>query len=76
MLSSPPNLDNPAPLDSQRVLVDPDHQTVLQDLLGAWGDGAEIGGHEKWGCHHCPQGHLGARLLIAEAKVSNDQLEW
>lgn len=56
----PPNLDNPAPLDSQGVLVDLDHQAVLQDLLGAWGDGAEIRGHEEWSCHHRPQGHLGA----------------
>lgn len=56
----PPHLDNPAPLDSQRVLVDLDHQAVLQDLLGTRGDGAEIRGHEEWSCHHCPQGHLGA----------------
>lgn len=71
----PPNLDNPAPLDSQGVLVDPDHQAVLQDLLGTRGDGAEIRGHEEWGCHHRPQGHLGAGLLVAKAKVSNDELE-
>lgn len=71
----PPNLDNPAPLDSQGVLVDLDHQAVLQDLLGAWGDGAEIRGHEERSCHHCPQGHLRAGLLIAKAKVSNDELE-
>lgn len=56
----PPNLDNPASLDSQGVLVDLDHQAVLQDLLGTRGDGAEIRGHEERSCHHCPQGHLGA----------------
>lgn len=71
----PPNLDNPAALDSQGVLVDLDHQAVLQDLLGTGGDGAEIRGHEEWSCHHCPQSHLGARLLVAKAKVSNDELE-
>lgn len=56
----PPYLDNPAPLDSQGVLVDLDHQAVLQDFLGTGGDGAEIRGHEEWSCHHGPQSHLGA----------------
>lgn len=71
----PPNLDDPAPLDSQGVLVDLDHQAVLQDLLGARGDGAEVGGHEERSCHDGPQGHLGARLLVAEAEVPDDELE-
>lgn len=68
------HLQNASSLDAQHVLVYADCHLVLQDAAGLAADGPQVIGHEKRSSHDRPQGHLSARLVNAEAKVSNDQL--
>lgn len=68
-------LHDASPLDAQRVLVDGDGHLVLQDGAGLCADGAKVVGHVEWSGHDGPQRHLGARLLGAEAKVTDNQLQ-
>lgn len=72
--STPQYLENPASLDAQGILVDFDHEWILQNVHVLGGHGTQICGHEEGGRQHRPQGHLGPGLLEAEAKVPNEQL--
>lgn len=68
------HLDQASALDAQVVLIDADHDFILQDGASAAADGAQIVGHEERRGHDRPQRHLRAWLVHAEAEVSNDQL--
>lgn len=68
-------VDSPA-LDSERVLIDGDDLTVLQDRLELGPDRSQIDGHHQRGRHDGPQRHLGLGLLVAQAEVADDQLQW
>jgi len=61
-------------LDAQDILIDANGHFVLQDEPGTAADRAQVIGHEKRSSHDCPQGHLSARLVHAEAKVTDNQL--
>lgn len=69
------HLHDSSSLDAQNVLVDADDHFVLQDVLGPAADGAQVSGHEERSSHNRPKGHLSSRLVHAEAKVTNDQLQ-
>lgn len=69
------HLHDASPLDAQRILVDGDGQFVLQDGAGLGTDGAQVIGHVEGSGHDGPQRHLGVRLLGAEAKVTDNQLQ-
>lgn len=74
ILSHMIHLDQASALDAQVVLIDADRDFILQDSASAAADGAQIVGHEERRGHDRPQRHLRARLVHAEAEVSNDQL--
>ena len=68
-------MPDPPALVSHGVLVDSDDIPVGQDLDELGPNVAEIIGHDQRGGQRGPDGHLDTRLLIAQAKVANDQLQ-
>lgn len=68
-------LESTIALLSQRVLADGNDLFVLQKFFSFGEDVSQIIGHQKWGSHDSPQGHLSLLLIVAQAKVSYDQLD-
>lgn len=62
-------------LHAQRVLVDGNDLFVLQQFFGFGTNVSQVVGHQKWGSHDSPQGHLSLLLIVAQAEVPYDQLE-
>ena len=62
-------------MDSKPVLVDRDDLLVDEDGLVLGPDGPEVDGHQEGSGKDGPHGHLGLALLVAQAEVSDDELE-
>ncbi len=68
------HLVNASALDPESVLVDSDDGAVLQDRLVVGLNCSKIDRHEEGRREDRPHCHLGLRLLVAKAEISDDQL--
>lgn len=62
-------------LNSPQVLVNVDQERVLQHVLGLLRDVPQVAGDEEGRCQDRPQRRLDLQLLVAQAKVADNQLE-